>query len=127
MLLIPTYLKETPGKGIGLFTKNTIKKGTVIWKYSPFVDKQFSETTFSYLASTEQEFLRCYASHENDHCWHLSVDNDRFINHSEHPNVTYENRVGEALRDINPDEEITTDYRLFDVDCAIKLGFINNE
>ena len=127
MLLIETYLKETKNKGIGLFTTNAIKKGDIIWKYNPILDKKITDVTFSFLTPAEQNFLNFYASHEQDKCWHISLDNDRFINHSNTPNVTYEHGVGEALRDINPNEEITADYRLFDIDCAKDLGFINME
>ena len=53
-------------------------------------------------------------------------DNDRYINHSEQPNTEdlgFEERVfeGEGItiadRDIQPGEEILSDYRSFDADA----------
>ena len=53
-------------------------------------------------------------------------DNDRYINHSEQPNTEdlgFEERVFEgegitiAARDIQPGEEILSDYRSFDADA----------
>ena len=127
MLLIKTFHKETKKKGIGLFAAEPILKGTIIWEYDPNFDKKFTETEFESFSKDKQDFLIFYASHEHDYCWHLSVDNDRFINHSDIPNVTYEFEYGQSLRDIEEGEEILADYRLFDIDCLKDLGFKNKE
>ena len=33
MLLVETYIAESPGKGMGLFSENFIPKDTVIWQF----------------------------------------------------------------------------------------------
>jgi SET domain-containing protein len=43
--------------------------------------------------------------------YYLSIDNDRFINHSEIPNVRETADPTYAIRDIEENEELLTDYR----------------
>ncbi len=121
MLLIQTYLKEVAGKGIGLFTKNDLFEGQVIYEDCDIFSKTFTEEKFNSLSKNHQEFIKfygCYISKKK--VWYLDTDNGRFMNHSENPNVSYdwgtylEGGKGTmiALKDINADTELCSNYRL---------------
>lgn len=128
MLLVKTYLKQTKNKGVGLFAAEDIPAGTITWRYHALFDRVITDETYHTLNNIERDFLDYYATHEDDDMWHLSVDNDRFLNHSENPNIAYVGgNIEIALRDIKKDEEMTIDYREIDIECRKNLGFINNE
>lgn len=121
MLLIETYLKEVEGKGIGLFTKNALKEGQIIYEDCDIFSKTFTEKMFQKLSKNHQNFIRhygCYISKKK--VWYLDTDNGRFMNHSENPNVSYdwgtylERGKGTmvALKDINEGTELCSNYRL---------------
>jgi SET domain-containing protein len=57
--------------------------------------------------------------------WVLPGDHDRYMNHSDEPNVGMNpngNTENLALRDIAAGEELTCDYRTFDAEWRGKLG-----
>lgn len=101
------YIKQTPGKGEGLFASKKFRKGSLL----------FVATGETYHAHFEGEDCFLYPD------WY-SVDNDiwidiRFpyikINHSCSPNVgIFSSRCFVTLRDIQKDEELTFDYSITD-------------
>lgn len=121
MLLIETFLKEVPGMGIGLFTKNDLKENEIIYEDCDIFSKTFTEDKFNSLSKQHRDFIRfygCYVSAKN--VWYLDTDNGRFMNHSENPNVSYdwgtylEGGKGTmiALKDIKAGTELVSNYRL---------------
>ena len=109
MLLVKTKIKESKIHGIGLFSDQFIPKGTVIFKESVFT-KKFTEEEYALLPELQKEFVNhfCYFL---GGIWRCSLDNDRFMNHSQTPNTTELDDVTTvASQDINIDEEITTNY-----------------
>ncbi len=121
MLLVNTTVKPSQLGGLGLFATHTIFKGTVTWRFTPKFDIEFVFDEVRDLPKPIQEFLATYAYyHKGKQRYILVTDNDRFINHSDHPNIG----IGEdtpdeegfeyALRDIKDGEELTVDYRSFD-------------
>lgn len=122
MLTINASTKPSPIHGIGLFTSNRISNGTVIWKFDPEFDRIFSPDEVEKMDGRKKEFIRhfAYLSKEVGQ-YVLPVDDTRFINHSKQGNCTdvasgdsVAGAITVANRDINADEEITMDYRLFD-------------
>lgn len=122
MLLVKTRLGQSQISGIGLFADQFIPKNTIIWKYTEGVDIKISNAR---LEELEKEYplddLRKYlyrSKSSNQHI--LCGDDGRFINHSFQPNTldTSEDDEGFtiAARDIQPGEEITSDYNGFDKD-----------
>lgn len=110
MLKVKTKLKETKSKGIGLFADELIPKDTLIFEEDEFTIKiQNKELP---LASKEKiEFINRYCYLKNG-IWSCSLDNDRFMNHSDNPN-TYETETATyALTDIQVGEEIVCNYNI---------------
>jgi SET domain-containing protein len=120
MLKVKTKLSESKieGAGIGLFAAEFIPKGTVIWEFTPYIDRVYSESEFQSHTGLEKEFLEkyCYRYLGN---YYLCVDNSRFFNHSDQPNCysfdfnEYNLGCTKALVDIQEGEELTDDYSSF--------------
>lgn len=120
MLLVKTYLDKSKieGAGIGLFAKEFIPAGTVIWNYSKLVDRMYSEEEFNKQEGLAKEFLTTYCFRFNG-MFIFCGDNARFFNHSDTPNCCSEGMqqfhlgVTKTLRDIQAGEELTDDYSKF--------------
>ena len=114
MLTIKTKLKEFPGKGIGLIADQEIKKGQVVWTYSPIIDIKIKKTD---VPEEAKGFFNTYAVDPGGDEIFLNIDNARFINHSKEPNIKSLGHLKDniAIRDISKGEEITIDYTKIDV------------
>ena len=125
MLLVRTTIAASPIHGIGLFAAQRIPRDTVIWRFTPQLDLEFTHEQFAALPEHMQDFLRHYG-YLDFHVdrFILCFDNSRFINHSETPNVipNYEldpYGVEIAIQEIAEGEEITIDYRLIEVNSSL--------
>ena len=130
MLVVETYLAPDAFGGNGLFCKNFVKKGTVIWQYNAACDRFYTIEEYRNLPLL---FAKIVDHHgypgtiDGVHGFVLGLDNDRFINHSDKPNVTYEysaslpvtdkaddrSYVCIATEDLQPGTQITYDYYTF--------------
>jgi SET domain-containing protein len=109
MLLVKTKVKESSIHGIGLFADEFIPKDTVIFKESIFT-KKFTDYEYRLLPELQREFINHYCYFLGG-IWRCSLDNDRFMNHSQTPNtIELDELTTIASKDICIDEEITTDY-----------------
>ena len=129
MLLVPTYIGPSKIHGLGLFAKEFIPKGTRVWQYQPGFDQAISPPLRASLPPLTEEMLLWFGYRDKTGWTYLCGDNDRFANHSEDPPTMalpgftpIETAPDIASRDIQADEEITYNYRIFDVDAAWKLG-----
>jgi uncharacterized protein len=124
MMLVKTQLSLSGIHGIGLFAGEFIPKGTIVWKYSPDVDRVFTEQDLHGMNKSKKEFLETYCF---KYCgkYYLCVDDARFMNHSTNPNCTdvgvdeiKENDLGYTMAkvDIQAGEELTCDYSFFGAD-----------
>jgi SET domain-containing protein len=129
MLLIKTTVKESkiPNAGVGVFLAEPVKKGQIIWRFEPTVDIIISAEKMSNLHPDIQRFHKKYSYRtviNNQECYVFCSDNGRFMNHSETPNTDDNgNETCMALMDLPEGEEITCDYRSFDLDSKEKLDF----
>jgi hypothetical protein len=97
-------------KGYGLFALRSIPRGTITWVRDP-LDREITPGELAGFVKPLQEIILHY-SYRNSagnfiFCW----DNTRFVNHSCTPNcclTAYNLEV--AVRDIQPEEEITNHY-----------------
>jgi uncharacterized protein len=122
MLLVKTTLRPSPIHGIGLFADQFIPQGTRIWEFTPGVDVKLSA---AFVANAPEPLKSWLATHiylsRTSHTYILCSDDARFFNHADHPNTASREVVGEeevvtmATRDIQPGEELTDDYRTFEV------------
>lgn len=121
MLLVETYLSQSPRHGIGLYASKRIPKGTKIWEFTPGFDLELSVQDLAILSKPCLKRVLEYAYFNASKARYILCSDDaRFINHSETPNTTDVGfgglSEGEtfAAVDIPPYEEITSDYRSFE-------------
>ena len=135
MLTIETYLSLSPGKGIGLFTKERIQANSIWWIRSEKFDKKFLPEELDSLNWLTVQFIKTYGFLEPTGNWYLCIDNARFSNHSVFPNTGNNlNTNGEliscsAKRDIEVGEEILCNYKEICLVASKDLGFkdVENE
>ncbi|WP_068469599.1 SET domain-containing protein [Candidatus Protochlamydia phocaeensis] len=130
MLLVKTSVKNSPIAGVGLFADQDIKQGDIVWHYTPetcmvFTQQQFEKLLHSY-HKTEKQVIQYYLTYS----YYQSrlnglvfcLDNGRFVNHSETPNLAGPShfpsdiswQYSVALRDIKKGEELTENYHTYD-------------
>jgi SET domain-containing protein len=116
MLTIKTKIKKSKIAGIGLFASQNIKKGTIVWKWSPITDFKITKGQFKSLPRVTQKAIMnyCYGNKKGEYV--MCGDDARFFNHSNSPNCSEGNDVKPttAIRDIKMGEELTVDYYEFD-------------
>lgn len=130
MLTVETYLKESPGRGIGLFAKNAIPKGTIYWIRNEEFDRVFSDKTISEYDRLTSDFIITYGFLETNGNWYLCSDNAKYSNHLSRSNTTIifnssglvQSHVASKL--IHPDEEIFCDYSEICLACKNGLNFV---
>jgi hypothetical protein len=111
MLVIETYLKEIPGKGLGVFTFQHLPKGAVWHKDEDYFDRICTRTFVERIGMIA--FFGKYASYmKPSDSYYLCSDNGRFINHSQNSNTCYVRDQAHSIttRDIAAHEEITCNY-----------------
>jgi SET domain-containing protein len=134
MLLKKTRLGPSKISGMGLFADEFIPKGTVVWRFVENLDFRIDANALSALPETMQAPILKYGylSHWSNK-FVLCLDDARFCNHSEDPNIgeVYdsgeEENVDVALRDIHPGEEITCNYKVFDKGLSGCGSFLKDE
>ena len=129
MLVVKTYLKPSNGMGIGLYSAEFIKHGTIWWTRDLTFDKLISKEEFHSYPEHSQKFIEEYGFLEKTGDWHLCIDNARFTNHSINPNSENTWDASGALlscyaiRDIQQDEEILCNYLETCITCIDGLSF----
>jgi SET domain-containing protein len=130
MYLVTVKVKKSSIDGKGVFAKEDISKGTVVWKYTEGHDKKMSVEEFGELSDTSKKLLQriAYLS-ETSGKWVIPPQNDPacFTNHDQNPNTTvvFDPQISEepifiANRTIQKDEEITNSYLEFDMNTQQK-------
>ena len=121
MFRIPTYLKESTIHGIGVFTPQPIPAGTLIWEFHPDVDWRITPEELERFPEPYQARFRSYCYLLPEGIYVFCGDTAKFMNHSFTPNCDDpEGRITVTNRDIAAGEELTSDYRTFDVESAEK-------
>jgi len=57
MFKIKTEVKKSGIHGLGVFTLEPIKKGTIIWGFDPLLDKRVSQAEYDSLFKLDKEFV----------------------------------------------------------------------
>lgn len=125
MLRVPTYVAPSSIAGMGLFAATRLPKGTVIWEYTDGVDWRIGPTELSLFPEPYQTKLRHYTYQEDSGIYVLCGDNAKYMNHSEQPNCDDpEGEYTVTNRAIRAGEELTCDYRTFDLEArSVGLNF----
>jgi SET domain-containing protein len=114
-------IKESPF-GLGIFAKQFIPKGALIWKYHRGVNvnsyKSIDEVKvrLSQLSKDEQEFFMSHV-YLYDGYMNEILDDGKMWNHSESPNTgqsIQDLQSTFAIRDIEPGEELLDDYGVYE-------------
>jgi SET domain-containing protein len=132
MIFIDYEIKTSSIHGAGLYTKQDIKKGTLIAKASPKLDLDISIESFNCLDDKEkQEILYWGFFDDGRNIYHVDFDNTKFINHKNNANVTQDMNYSDmylvAKRDIKAGEELTQNYLEFETEEELKKRGIKND
>lgn len=111
MLFIKTKIGPSKIHGIGLFSCQSIDKGTLIFRESEFTII-FTKEQYESFPDIQKHFLDVYGYFE-DGVWKCSLENERFINHSDNPNTISIGGELFAEKSIGIDEELTVNYNSF--------------
>ena len=119
MLYVKTQVRSSTIEGLGLFAAEDIPAGTLIARWEPVFGATFTDEERAKLHPMASAFLHRYGWRAAEGRWVLDLDDSRFMNHSDSPNMVV-NADGvftsRAARDIAAGEELTEDYRQFDPD-----------
>lgn len=118
MMLVRAYLAPSSIEGLGVFSRDPIKKGDIVWRFDTRFDQLIPRALLSESDDRTREFIERYGYDMPDHPDHLALDADegRFMNHCETPNLDFTSPdLGIALVDIPAGVELTCDYREFTV------------
>lgn len=118
MFKVPTYLAPSPIHGTGVYTAVPIPAGTVIWQYDSPVDWEILPAEMASIPEPYQSRLRHFSYLDERGIYILCGDNAKFMNHSSEPNCDDGGLTTVAARDIEAHEELTCDYRAFDMESG---------
>jgi len=116
MLLIETYLDKSPIQGIGLYTRQPIAKGTLIWRLDERFDRLIPVELWEAQEGAVKSYLDryCYPRRKDPRFIVFEADDARYMNHADDPNTDFsDGDVAYAIKDIAAGEEITCNYNVF--------------
>ena len=130
MLMVETELRQSEIHGTGVFLRQPVRKGELIWRFDSRIDRVYSEDDLASLPDHIQTFLRTYSTwHEATRLWVLCGDNGRHFNHSDTPNtLSLGAGFGDdvAAEDLPAGGELTTNYMLISDNVRINgAGYLS--
>ena len=121
MLRVPTFVAPSSIAGVGLYAATDLPAGTVIWEYTEGVDWRISHEELALFPEPYRSRLRHYVYEEDDGTFVLCGDNAKFMNHCDDPNCDDpEGAYTVTNRHVRAGEELTCDYRSFDVESRTR-------
>ncbi len=107
------------GIGWGVFATSRIPRGPVVYVRDE-LELVGGRNDLPLLHPLQAAFVNRYGYRDEQGDWVVSVDNARFVNHSCESNTISTGYGFEiAVRDIEAGEEVTDDYGLLNLDCAM--------
>ena len=117
MFLVPVRLDRSPIHGFGVFATDPIAKGTRVWEFTEGVDYRIPADVVEACPEPWLSELLKYGYRDSTDEYILCGDAARFMNHSEDPSCDDSGDLYTVtLRDLQPGDELTCDYRTFDAD-----------
>lgn len=115
MMLVETELGQSAIHGTGVFLREPVRKGQVIWRFDSRIDRVYSRDEIASLPAHMQRFVSTYSTwHEGVGLWVLCGDHGRHFNHSLTPNTLSDGIAfgcDSAAEDLPAGTELTSDYR----------------
>ncbi|MGI9200263.1 MAG: SET domain-containing protein-lysine N-methyltransferase [Woeseiaceae bacterium] len=100
-------VEQTQDKGLGVFARESIKKGSVVWRHVPGAFLVFDEQSFGAKIELMQsdevvyELLHVHAFEEFPGCLIRALDGGALINHTSDPNLsTRKSKVASLSLDV---------------------------
>lgn len=113
MLLIDHYIASSPVHGLGVFARDFVPSGTLVWKVHPAIDREIHEFELRDLPQHVVKLIETHSEYLAElKRYRLSADGGYFMNHADDPNLLDLGDVMYARRDIHPGEELFCDYRI---------------
>jgi uncharacterized protein len=133
MMLVTSYVSESPIHVCGLFAASRIPRGTPIWQFVSGFDHDFTPEQWAALPEPARGHTRhfCFVRKGDLHVI-LSGDHACFINHANDPTTGAPANARlpvttVALREIQAGEELTCNYWAYDADTPWKLGLVSHD
>jgi hypothetical protein len=98
-------IRESGISGRGVFARRRFRKGETVFRWN--LSRRIRRDQVDALTPEERHFLNPF----DEDCFVLVGEPERYVNHSCANNTRVEQFTDVAVRDILPDEEITSDYR----------------
>jgi len=112
----------SPHVGYGVFASQPIPKGSLVYVQDP-LDIKITPQQYQRLDETSRQLAEKYSFLDAKGNRILSWDAAKYVNHSCHPNTMSTAWGFEvALRDIEPGEEITDEYSLFNLEWEMECA-----
>jgi hypothetical protein len=113
MLLIDTYLEKSKIHGVGVFSKENLKPKDIVTKQLPQFEFHFNQNELPKMPLSFSNFINIYGyeSETDPNILILGIDNEKYMNHSNNPNV---DEYGYAIKNIKIGDELTIDYKKID-------------
>ena len=117
MLRVPTVVQPSPIAGVGLFAAVDLPEGTVVWEFHEGVDWRLSPEEVAAFPEPYRTLIRHYLYLDESGVYILCGDAGKFMNHSDDPNCADpDGPVTVTRRPVRAGEELTCDYRTFDME-----------
>ena len=124
MLRVSTFVAPSRIAGVGLYAAQRIPAGTQIWEFTDGVDWMLTREELEGFPEPFQSRLRHYVYLDESGLYVLCGDNAKFMNHAVEPNCSdTDPKYTVTRRTIEAGEELTCDYREFDLDSR-ELGLV---
>ena len=125
MLLIAVEVRRSAVHGLGVFVREAVPAGTIVWQFDPGIDNRHPVSWLGRQPEHVRRFVDIYGVLSLDQS-EIGIPGDQtlFINHSPVPNLAPRDEhivngegVVVAARDIVASEELTIDYAAIAGDC----------
>ena len=103
-------VKNSPIHGKGLFTKEDLQEGQLIYTQEPDKQEVYSEQELTELSDNKQQEVKHFAPKYPDGKWRLSHDKIIYCNHARPGTMLAKDGTLIAARDIKAGTELTQDY-----------------
>lgn len=116
MLLVRTFLDKSPIQGIGVYAREKIAGGQLIWRLDERFDRLIPLDVCEAQTGPVRDYLEryTYPRRRDPRFVVFEADDARYMNHADQPNCDFsDGDVAYSLRDIEAGEELTCDYNAF--------------